>query len=320
MINPHDMYQLKLRCKQEFAKDNVHNITKIEGGADNIIISLDVDDIPLILRVFRSPGSKRAEEEYTILSHLYNAGIPCPQPYFFENTNEDFSYVAMERINGRPMFAAGADNEIETVDQYYDAMVALHSFDYTMIEVLEKKNSRESVMDIINSSKTRIEKFQIEELKPLIEFLESRINNLAYGDPVLLHGDFHGANVMIDDDRLVLIDWSNVNIGDYRIDLAFSAFAFFALEAFPVEKSSSIYQDKSGNLVQDMDYFLILSNLHNFIRIYSCAVDYTITGEDESTKKVFFEFVRPYTSQLLTLITRLTGLSFPNIEKALLSY
>jgi aminoglycoside phosphotransferase (APT) family kinase protein len=46
------------------------------------------------------------------------------------------------------------------------------------------------------------------------------------GDPRICHGDFHPLNVLVDDDRTSVVDWTDAGIGDRHADIARTAWLF----------------------------------------------------------------------------------------------
>ncbi|MEM6930197.1 MAG: phosphotransferase, partial [Myxococcota bacterium] len=57
-------------------------------------------------------------------------------------------------------------------------------------------------------------------LTALLDGLPSAFANLAASSPGLLHSDLHAENVLLDGERVVLLDWQNTACGPLAIDVA----------------------------------------------------------------------------------------------------
>jgi aminoglycoside phosphotransferase (APT) family kinase protein len=56
--------------------------------------------------------------------------------------------------------------------------------------------------------------------------VEGFLPSLEVPDPVVCHGDFHPYNVLVDEDHLGVIDWTNAGTGDRHADLSWTAHLF----------------------------------------------------------------------------------------------
>ncbi|MCE7736258.1 MAG: phosphotransferase, partial [Candidatus Heimdallarchaeota archaeon] len=127
-------------------------------------------------------------------------------------------------------------------------------------------------------------------------------------------GDYHSNNIIVTDNDLYVIDWTGISLNDMRFDLGF---AIVSLEAFSNEKYISsvikLYEDKSGLEVNSIEYFMILSSLHNMIKIYSCAFDYGIADENDETRDLFLFRLRNYPLYLMELYRKVAGIELPSL-------
>ncbi|MFT5087098.1 MAG: aminoglycoside phosphotransferase (APT) family kinase protein [Candidatus Latescibacterota bacterium] len=132
--------------------------------------------------------------------------------------------------------------------------------------------------DMLSGPARDVEKYGLGELKPLIGWLED--NMKPSEEVVLVHGDYHHSNVIVRPDHsMVVIDWSNIGLSDFRIDLGFTTTMEILMSGGgSVQGVVDVYEQISGRKVKEIEYFMILSNLYNIMRMYSAAVNYEITG------------------------------------------
>lgn len=183
-------------------------------------LTLDKNCIPLILRVYRSI-SERAEEEYNTLKSLFDAEISVPEPILWKkNSTISRSYMIMKKIPGlllaEYLFSNISDTEKKQLFyNFIEQAVKIHSFKWKNLSYSPK------IPDFLSNSKNRIYKYDVNELKPLVKWLEE--NKVDSDESSLLHGDYHMNNVIATPEgKIVVIDWADIKIGDFRHDLGFA--------------------------------------------------------------------------------------------------
>ena len=103
-----------------------------------------------------------------------------------------------------------------------------------------------------------------------------------------------------DDSELRILDWSNISIMDFREDLGFTTVGL-CIGANLEYKIADSYEQISGTKVDNLAYFMILANIFNLIRFYSCANNHSITNETEDTVE-FFKSIKEYPLFLVELV------------------
>ena len=289
-------------------------------------------EIPLIFRLYRKI-SDRAENEYTTLQALTNAGISVPKPYIWRKTSQTLlrSFLIMEKIPGELLSDYILKTESETqrmegFQLFIQEMVNIHKYDWKINFIDQssfkipdiESNPYIYIDNLIKYPKKMIKLHSLNELSPLIDWLEK--NKVKSENLSLLHGDFHMNNIiMTPQKRLVVIDWADIKIGDFRHDLAFAIVATSSAGLDVSDTFTNLYRTSSNNKVNHIDYYMILSILHNLLRCYSALLDPQILGETETTKKMFLESYKSYTEYLTQIVKRITGIQLTTLEKALSS-
>ncbi|MHA2030234.1 MAG: phosphotransferase family protein [Candidatus Kariarchaeaceae archaeon] len=314
---------------------NITNFKQILGGADTKIFGFDLminnfDDhiIPLVVRIFeRFSGSNREQVEFAILEKLYQNKISVPKPYFYASNK--FHYLVMERIIGEDLedrINRSNQEEVETLlFKFISEMVRIHQLPVSAFNFPGSKVDQDPFVCIkrdLEYPKSLIAKYHLDELNPLIQWLEEQMVYVPCNQMVLTHGDYHIKNVLINqDDQLFIIDWSNIGYHDRRHDLAFSIVtsnSFGSIDVKPI--FLQLYETISGLRIENIEYFMILSSIHNLLRIYSFIVNPEITQEDPVTTKAMIKLFLPYIFYLNHIINEVTGISLFTIDTFINNY
>ena len=307
----------------------INDFQKLDG-ADTETFSFNLlhekEGKSLILRIYRGI-SDRAENEFKTLQMLHDANLSVPKPYTWKKHSQGLSrsYMIMEKIPGQIaseyLFSLNRDEEkFEILTSFIQELIKIHNFNWKdqFPDVRKpdiENNPYSFVEQVINYPKEMIIKHNVSELKPLIEWLEKnkeKTENLS-----LLHGDYHMNNVIATPEgKLVIIDWANIIAGDYRHDLGFAIVATSSGGENVLEHFKNLYQKISGREVKNIEYFMVLSILHNLLRCYSALTNPQITNENETTKKMFMNVYKNYTQYLVKIVKEISGIQLKTLEEA----
>lgn len=178
-----------------------------------------------------------AADEFRLLQRLRAAGIPCPTPYYLDESGEIFPtpVIVVEYIDGAPEFAP-ADLP-SALRQLASLLAAIHAVDYAQHDLsflpsqtdryTEKLRNRPAMLDdSLDEGRIR-------------DALEAVWPMPQHNHSVLLHGDFWPGNTLWrDGELLAIIDWEDAAIGDPLADLGNSrleilwAYGVEAMETF----------------------------------------------------------------------------------------
>ena len=127
-------------------------------------------------------------------------------------------------------------------------------------------------------------------------------------------------NVIITPEKeIFVIDWADIKIGDFRHDLGFAIVTTSSAGEDVKEAFLDLYEKISGVKVSNIEYFMILSILHNILRCYSAILNPTITGETETTKKMFLVHYKNYVQYLVKITQKITSIYLKTLDNAVLS-
>lgn len=139
--------------------------------------------------------------EALVNSIIENIDLPVPKTYEVLNINNQMA-IKMDYIKGMSLFDCIFKDE-DNIMIYMESMVKLHR------DIHSKKAS------VPFSLKGRL-KNKIIDNKELSITAKEKILNILSGLPdgnELCHGDFHGYNIMVDNDKYWVIDWVDSTYG-----------------------------------------------------------------------------------------------------------
>ncbi|MHA1946237.1 MAG: phosphotransferase family protein [Candidatus Hodarchaeales archaeon] len=307
--------------------DNVQKYDSADTETYGFRFVTDAKEFNLILRLYREI-TDRAEREFNTINSLHNAGLSVPKAYLWRKKSKivSRSYLIMEKIPGVILSDyllqnASEEEYMEYFRSFIQEMVNIHSTDWkNMFPKVKLQDLDEDPYfytdNVIRFPKEMINKFSVVELMPIIKWLED--NKEKSEQLSLLHGDFHFNNVILTPEKkLVVIDWADIRLGDFRHDLAFSIVATSSAAGDVTDSFTKLYESLSGIKVRNIEYFMILSILHNLLRCYSAITNPQITNENEITKNMFLSTYKNYTQYLVKIVSAVTGIKLPTFEKAL---
>ena len=313
---------------------SIVNIKIIPMGAEAQIYSFDLvlnnQTTTFLLKLFRNRLPKdRAENEYLNLCNLYPSSIRVPKPFGFLDNNNSFHrpFMIMEFIDGQ-LFSKLLYSNITLKNPFLtlfiDHLIHIHNFNWKkhLPKLFQPDISSDPLIIIksmINRTNRYVIGYNINEFIPLIVWLKT--NKLIYNcnQLVFCHGDYHPNNIILtNQNELITLDWSNVSLADRRIDIAFIITVLNSESNTKIDNLViSYYEQNSHVKIEGIEYFKVLVNLFNFLRIFSAASDYSITQESDETRNAFLHEYRNYCSQILSIMKESTKCSFPVIEKFL---
>jgi aminoglycoside phosphotransferase (APT) family kinase protein len=306
---------------------------EILGGADTRIFSFSVKDLghDFILRIYREGTSVNvAKIEYQTLQAVHSANVAVPKPYGYLGDESSFerAILIMEKIVGKMLAEAFFEEQNDRnilISKFVENLVQIHHIPWEdefkdVIPPDIKADPFVIIKGYLRRPVELVEKYSIHDLKPLILWLQDNMHKHPCNDLVLVHGDYHAMNIMIaPNGDLVTLDWANVRLGDRRIDIAFALTATESASEIPLRDAMlQLYHQFANINIEGIEYFIVLSNLHNLIRMYSMLVNYEITRENDKTKAILVGNYRNYSSYVVKTIMNITGLSFAFAEKTLI--
>jgi aminoglycoside phosphotransferase (APT) family kinase protein len=178
--------------------------------------------------------------------------------------------MVMERIHGTSLghdyWSTSGARRPELQAVLCRLMVQLHALDGSaVLPGLPLAGSRDPYAAIdrdLSSLSALLDRFERTEppsLRTAFDWLNDRRSSLPCERLAVLHGDFHPNNILLRPDGAgVVIDWSNVRLGDYRSDLAWTRLLTRA-DDLPDGGEDELrrYEQLAGATIQKLDCFTV---------------------------------------------------------------
>jgi aminoglycoside phosphotransferase (APT) family kinase protein len=220
---------------------DIHEITdgwetKLHKYKINYILNEKPVSDQHVIRIFSDNAGYTSEKEYQVMRKLGEQGYPVPKVYHNELWGDVLStpFIVMEYLSGNTMdhrFHNVSDSEREELyKQMIELMFELHKVKVSKIFPENKLlDTDEYLCDIFSKIEERINQTKFYWVSPVVDWLKEKRVELEIRELCVLHGDFHGRNIMYrENGTTAVIDWSGVHVGDYRFDLAWTVIHVFS--------------------------------------------------------------------------------------------
>lgn len=221
----------------------------IAQGGEADLYAIDEEKI---LRVARGSAQNSFETEKVVFPILAEHHILVPEIYSFIQI-ENRPAEVMERINGETLlshilsspFSAGS--KIKEFAKLHQQILAIH-----------EKESLCPIERIFEDFTGRPRKIETETFN----FVLGLLQELPKGDSVC-HGDFHPGNILIQNDRNYVIDWSGAHVGNPLSDIAHT---YLLMTHVPKTPGQSKLQHKIVKLAGRYIAKLYLREIHKLVK------------------------------------------------------
>ncbi|MFW9988127.1 MAG: phosphotransferase family protein [Candidatus Odinarchaeota archaeon] len=334
-LNEHAIEVLELLKSNKLIPEdsNLSNYNQLEGGADTIIYEIGVvNHSKKYIQRIRRPtnplniSNEVTEFEYGVQKTLFENNIAVSKPYLLKltpNTRES-PYFIMEKINGTRLdylLESDPEQSVKLIEKFIQELFKIHSIDiklFPQIPTPDIQNNPFAAIDQFLLKKLeQVKRFDkdLSELRPVINWLEKNKFKNPCKKLVLIHGDYHPPNIIVQEDgKFRILDWRNIAISDFRRELGFTTATlncFTKINLAPL--ITKIYEQNSGWKVENLSYFIILAMLSNLIRLYNAINNPIITNENEETLN-FFKSIKDYPLYLVELIKETCNIELSQIK------
>jgi aminoglycoside phosphotransferase (APT) family kinase protein len=281
-----------------------------------------------ILRLYPGEGSaEKMAREAAGLSRLHSAGYPVPLLLLNER-NPGFlgmPFTVLEKLEGRnlwPVLAQASPAQANRMlDRFAGLIAQLHQLDWRPFipnAAIYQAHPAGLLEELFASARGLYIRFDLPGFLTIIDWLETNSSGLKL-KPAVVHLDLHANNVLLcADDRLVVIDWTQVTVSDYRVDLSWTLMIMGDL-GVPAwgEHILRAYASTAGQPVDDLEYFQVISALKLLgSTVISLKADPKNLGLRPETA-ASIQGQAPIYRALARRIQITTGLVIPEIEKTI---
>lgn len=315
----------------------ISNIDGISEGWESEIYSFHIlyngkyhDDI--ILRIY--PGdyaSEKASREFYGMKKLYSAGFPVPEVFVLEHDISFFGkpFILMKKIDGkligRVFNESSHEAQKKLLTLFCSIFVLLHKLDWeSFVEdpsLFKTGDPYSFIRNELARAYSTVKHFGMLDIaQPILKWLEDRILSVPCERFSIVHGDYHPYNIILTDDGTAyVIDWTNINVADFRTDLAWTLL-LTSTYGNPSAYSSILneYENISGKKVEQMDYFTVFAIARRlFSIIVSIKMGPSKLGMRPGAENMIKSNIR-HIRNVYELLYEKTGVTIPEIEKMII--
>jgi aminoglycoside phosphotransferase (APT) family kinase protein len=212
--------------------------TPLSGGFWAEIFSIRLADPPpelagdLVLRVM--PDARVAQKEIVVQSGVVAQGFPAPAIRLAAEAGSPLSraFMVMDRASGAPLLgglsATGVVADLPRLARRLpvllaDTSAALHAIDPAPIRHRLAAAGSAAPTDVTGFLEA-LTAYAGDLGRPDLAGAGHRLAELrpADGDEVICHGDLHPFNLLVDGDRVTVIDWTTALVAEPAYDVAFT--------------------------------------------------------------------------------------------------
>ena len=265
---------------------NIPDLAKISDGWENEVYSFTIGykknigqlHENLILRIY--PGDDaphKAAREFNGMRKLYELGFPVPEVLMLELDDSTFGkpFIIMEKIEGRSMLSvidkSPDEKKQELIASFFKMFVDLHALDWRPFvsdpSIYETGGPYRFINNWLSRWRGHIDHFQRDEFAPVLDWLEARYSDVPCDRLSVIHFDYHPNNVLMrDDGRAFIIDWTCMEVADFRLDLAWT---IVLADSELRELILSEYERVACRRIEQIEYFEVAACLR---RLFSISV------------------------------------------------
>ncbi|MCJ8008150.1 aminoglycoside phosphotransferase family protein [Lederbergia wuyishanensis] len=186
-----------------------HNLTlqPMNQGYEAEVIKIESDNESFVLKVWNKSSKPDISFQFRLLNVLFERGLSVSKPVGW-GINQNSHKVLLTTFNGGPVLKV---NNKKMID-FAKILSSLHQTNIEEIGTIElpKYDFADYFFPEINKH------------PDIYNAVISLVHHIEIMQECIIHGDFHLANILEENDRYTVIDWTNGQLGDSRYDFAWS--------------------------------------------------------------------------------------------------
>ena len=234
-------------------------------------------------------------------------------------------FIVMERVSGVNMadvLSAAPESDVHSlIEAMVDPLVRLHEMPTNEMSALLPETTSEDQMSFVrpeeSDMRVAVDRYELRYFEPLLSWLESRRGEARPSHISVLHHDYHPNNIVIreHDGQLVILDWSFADIGDFRLDLGWSAL-LVGVTAGKRYRDVLIegYEAATGLEVENLSYFEVLNLGARLITIALWLEESVVIPVPKITKQAIRGEYKVHVLNVYDRVKEITRLQIPLFE------
>ncbi|RAR41114.1 aminoglycoside phosphotransferase family protein [Paenibacillus sp. MDMC362] len=199
-------------------------VIPLESGLEAEVAKIVTSSADYVLKVWNKASKPDVQMQYRILNALYSHGRAVSKPVGW-GTDRNSNPVMLTSYDGTP---------VQIVNQSKLVKLAKTLMDIHKLPLDNLNGFGLPRYDFVSYFYPRMDEFP-DLQHPLMELVE----RAHMKQECIIHGDYHLGNVLEHENELTVIDWTNVQIGDPRYDIAWS---IVLMSIYVSEKQASFYR------------------------------------------------------------------------------
>jgi aminoglycoside phosphotransferase (APT) family kinase protein len=276
------------------------NIAKISDGWETDVYAFTLKyqsngkphSEDLILRLYPGENVKeKATKEFRVMAKLHEIGFPVPKVYYLETDQSIFGkpFVIMEKVDGLSMGEklgkASEKARNDMLSLFCRMLVDLHRLDIKPFVsdsaivadpfAYDANDPYGYLTRLFAGFRRYIIHFEADQaalgvFNQVMDWLEERAESVPSKKLSPVHLDYHFYNVLIrEDGGPFVIDWTNFDVTDYRVDLAWTLLLTSTYGRYSMRNSVlEMYERTEGNKVENIEYFEVVAATRRLGSIY----------------------------------------------------
>jgi aminoglycoside phosphotransferase (APT) family kinase protein len=282
-----------------------------------------------ILRAFQGMDAAfRTKREAEVVMKARELDIPVPRIEFYitENSPIRSPFILMEKVDGRlfndALADASSERFVHLTDQMASVLVRIHKLPVAEFSGPLTKNAGDIENYLprqISQLQSTITKHGLRGFNPLIHRLREESPEVRFQGESLLHNDYHPQNIFLrEDDDLAVFDWSFADLGDHRLDLAWTVLLFGLMTEFRHrELLLQAYEAHAGLAVKDFEFFEVLKFTARMVTLVSWLTGSVPIPVAKITPEAMRGAYKVHITNVYERLNELTSVHIPDVESLL---
>lgn len=264
-------------------------------------------------------GAYKAIGEFYGMQQLAFAGYPVPTVLFLVLENSPFNgpFIIMEKVSGplllQALKLASPDQRRELIQLFCQLFVELHTMDWYPFAIDPTHyQPQDFIPHMLSEQRALIITHHKNSLfAPVLDWLDKRGQMVTCENLSVIHWDYHPGNIILGEDGIpCVIDWTQIEISDYRFDLAWTLLLVSTFGRPELrEEVLREYEDCRGHPVPHLDFFEVAICLK---RLLSMSIYQDCKVERAEQHLHMHEQQMISVQSALTLLQSKTGIVLPD--------
>ncbi len=281
--------------------------------------------LELVLRLYKgSDPLEKAQKEFSLMTNVPRFGIAAPRvdALVADRSILEYPFIVMEHIEGGTLEARiGSEGVSQWLNPMIEVLVRIHAIPWAELIPEPKEPFPASdkplayVGGLLEEMDRTIERYGLIDFEPTMSWLREREALGSSTQPALIHNDYHPQNILLRGNSLVIIDWSFAEIGDFRMDLAWSLLLLGVMTGGDYRAAMlEAYEQAAGSYIENLELFEALKFAMRMVTIGTWlddAVEIPVAG---ITKQAIRGDYKVHVMNPYRRLKEITGLEIRTIE------